>query len=441
MTPAAGSPGGGRTLTLRQLQHLIAGLVTCEATRDVWVTAELSDVAVRGGHCYMELLQKDESGATTVARARAIIWANNFRMIDTKFRSVAGRPFSSGIKVMVRVTANYHPVFGFSLVVGDVDPSYTMGDLLRRRAEIIARLKAEGILDQNRDLDWPAVVQNIAVISAPGAAGYGDFVNQLLNNPRRLRFAVRLFEATMQGENAAASVVDALERVALDTSRSWDCVVIIRGGGSTSDLAAFESYELAAAVAMFPLPVVIGIGHERDVTVLDSVANMRVKTPTAAAEWLIDRGETALNALRDLANSIALAASDRIGGAMQRLAYFDGLFPVLPLQAVERQRSRLATSLSQLGAVAASIRPHFTRLDAIAQALAPALRPVIDRRADRLTALEQLARALSPEATLARGYSITRSASGRAVTRASALAPGEKITTVLAHGTVTSIVE
>lgn len=426
------------SLTLRQLQQRISHLITCDATRDVWITAELSDVAVRGGHCYMELLEKDDTGAVTLAKARGIIWANAWRGIAAKFQAATGRQFATGIKVMVRVTATYHPVYGFSLLVTDVDPAYTMGDLLRRRAEIIARLRAEGILEQNRSLPWPAVAQRIAVISAPGAAGYGDFVNQLLGNPRRLRFDVKLFDAVMQGDRAPSTIIDALTRVANDTTE-WDCVVIIRGGGSTSDLAAFEDYRLAAAVAMFPLPVIVGIGHERDTTVLDDVANMRVKTPTAAAEWLINRGETSLNTLRDLGSAIALAASERISAAMQRLAWSESLLPVLPLQAVERRRNSLVALTSQLGAAAGRTAPHMARLDAMAEALRQASLSTIERRSARLDALGQLAAALSPEATLARGYSITR-VDGHAVTSAASLTSGQTVTTILADGSFTSTV-
>ena len=426
------------TLTLQQLQQRINRLITCDATRDVWVTAELSDVAVRGGHCYMELLQKDQDGAVTLAKARGIIWSSALKGISAKFHAVTGRPLATGLKVMVRVTATYHPVYGFSLQITDIDPAYTMGDLLRRRAEIINRLRSEGILEQNRSLEWTAVPQRIAVISAPGAAGYGDFVNQLLNNPHKLRFAVKLFPAVMQGDRTPSTVIAALEAIAMD-SEEWDCVVIIRGGGATSDLASFEDYDLAAAVAMYPLPVVIGIGHERDITVLDYVANMRVKTPTAAAEWLVGRGESALSTLRDLGNAIALGSSEKIAGAMHRLAYFEGLLPVLPMQTLERRKAQLLTVTSQLGAVAGRIGPHMARLDAMAASLLTATATITDRRRARLDALEQIASALSPAATLARGYSITR-VDGHAVTRAESLSRGQAVTTSLADGSFTSTV-
>ena len=262
------------SLSLLELTRLVASLVQRPETQNVWVTAELSDVAVRGGHCYMELLQKDERGLQ-VAKARGVIWASNFPRIDAEFFAATGQRFATGLKVMLHVSASMHPVYGFSLVVTAVNPDYTMGDLMRRRREILERLQREGILELNRQLQWPAVPQRIAVVSAEGAAGYGDFMNQLYHNPSRLRFKTRLYPAVMQGTSAPRSIISALECIAAEADM-WDGVVIIRGGGATSDLQAFEDYELAANVAQFPLPIAIGIGHERDITVLDWVANKRL---------------------------------------------------------------------------------------------------------------------------------------------------------------------
>lgn len=264
-------------LTLLELNKRISSLITVASTQNVWVTAELSDVAVRGGHCYMELLQKDVERGTTLAKARAMIWSSLYPRIEAQFYAATGQRFGTGIKVMVQVSATMHPVYGISLVINAVNPEYTMGDLLRRRREMLERLKQEGILEMNRSLEWILVPQRIAVISAPGAAGYGDFVNQLYSNPAKLRFEVKLFPAVMQGERAPETIISALEQIAAQADE-WDGVVIIRGGGATSDLVAFENYDLAVHVAQFPLPIIVGIGHERDVTILDYVANMRVKT-------------------------------------------------------------------------------------------------------------------------------------------------------------------
>jgi len=426
-----------KVLSLLELTRTVAALVQRSETQNVWVTAELLDVAVRGGHCYMELLQKDERGVQ-VAKARGVIWASNFVHIDREFYAATGQRFATGLKVMLRVSASMHPVYGFSLVINAVNPEYTMGDLLRRRREILARLKSEGILELNRELTWPAVPQRIAVISAPGAAGYGDFMNQLYHNPSHLRFTTRLYPAVMQGAAAPKSIIAALEQVAAD-SHLWDGVVIIRGGGATSDLQAYEDYELAANVAQFPLPVAIGIGHERDVTVLDWVANLRLKTPTAVAEWLVGNGEKALGYLSQVGNRILQLATQRIAGNREQLAQAESLLPLAAANATERARGRLRNAASQLAGVSGRrIGPQLTRLDMTLRAIAEAGRMQLQKRTAGLDAMQTLLAALSPMATLKRGYTITR-IDGHAAASAAAVVAGATIETVFADGTVRSV--
>lgn len=428
------------SVSLLQLQRLVASLVQRPETQDVWVTAELSDVAVRGGHCYMELLQKDDRGLQ-VAKARGVIWASLYPSIDSQFYAATGQRFASGLKVMLRVSASMHPVYGFSLVVSAVNPEYTLGDLLQRRREILERLKREGILNLNRELKWATPVpQRIAVISAAGAAGYGDFMNQLHTNPSHLRFVTRLFPAIMQGNSAPPSIIAALDQVAAEADQ-WDCVVIIRGGGATSDLQAFEDYDLAANVAQFPLPVVIGIGHERDITVLDYIANTRLKTPTAVAEWLIAQGESALTWLQNTGQRILQIASQRISGNKEQLAHAEGLLPVLAQGAVERSLTKLRKAAATLDSVSSRrIQPQLTRLQMIADSIPVSALRAIERQRQLLDSRAELLEALSPHATLARGYSITR-VNGRAVTDASQVKPGEVLETTLANGTLRSVAE
>lgn len=428
------------SVSLLQLQRLVASLVQRPETQNVWVTAELSDVAVRGGHCYMELLQKDDRGLQ-VAKARGVIWASLYPSIDSQFYAATGQRFASGLKVMLRVSASMHPVYGFSLVVSAVNPEYTLGDLLQRRREILERLKREGILNLNRELKWATPVpQRIAVISAAGAAGYGDFMNQLHTNPSHLRFVTRLFPAIMQGNSAPPSIIAALDQVAAEADQ-WDCVVIIRGGGATSDLQAFEDYDLAANVAQFPLPVVIGIGHERDITVLDYIANTRLKTPTAVAEWLIAQGESALTWLQNTGQRILQIASQRISGNKEQLAHAEGLLPVLAQGAVERSLTKLRKAAATLDSVSSRrIQPQLTRLQMIADSIPVSALRAIERQRQLLDSRAELLEALSPHATLARGYSITR-VNGRAVTDASQVKPGEVLETTLANGTLRSVVE
>lgn len=426
------------TLTLYQLNELVRSLVTVSSTQGRWVTAELSDVNVRGGHCYMELLQKDDAGRQ-VAKARGVIWANRYQAISYDFLRATGQQFATGLKVRLRVSVSMHSVYGMSLVISEVDPSFTMGDLLRRRNESISKLRQLGILEANRQLKLPDFPSRIAIISAPTAAGYGDFMKQLYGNKSSLRFVTTLFPAIVQGDRAPASMIEALEMVA-ERSGDFDCVVIIRGGGASSDLLAFEDYDLAEAVANFPLPVLIGIGHERDVTLLDFVANKRLKTPTAVAEYLVYLGEQQLATLQHIAASILQTVTDVISGAKEQLSYLEGILPMAPVNAVRNQAGRLDRAIMNLSGVSAKhIIPAIERLKLQQETLAPLLRGAIDRTSQRLDAKEQLARALSPQSVLSRGYSITR-IDGRALRNPADVVAGAEIETILAEGVIKSVI-
>ena len=424
--------------SLLQLQELLRDLINaCPMSRDVWIVAELSDVAERGGHCYMDLLQKDPSTGASVARARATIWSNVWRRLKVDFFQSTGQQFASGLQVMVRVTAGYHPVYGMSLNITAVNPNFTLGERERRRREILERLKREGIMTMNREIGFPRPCLRVAVISAAGAAGYGDFKDQLILNERRVRFHVGLFPAVMQGQQVPASITEALERIAEEQDQ-WDCVCIIRGGGASTDLDGFDNYQLAANVAQFPLPVIVGIGHERDITVLDYVAGQRVKTPTAAAEFLLDMAYGELDGLRDMATRLAQAVSEQLGGAKQQLAYISGQLPTAPLQAIQRAELRLTRATSALSHISANrIQPMGARLDRMADALRTAALNSIERQRIILKSKEELLNALSPQAVLSRGYSITR-LNGKALTDAAELKPGDVLTTTLFKGEITS---
>lgn len=426
-------------ITLSQLNRRVAEAITTPSLQNVWVIAELSDLRINHGHCYMELMEKDAATGSVNARMRAVIWASAFPRLNAEFFEQTGRRLESGLKVMVRGTVSFHSAFGMSFVISAIDPSFTMGEAERRRREILQRLTDEKVIDLNRSLEWVDVPGRIAIISAPGAAGYGDFIHQLYTNPSHLRFTTRLFTAKMQGVDTAPSVIAALEAIAADID-SYDCVVIIRGGGATSDLLAFDDYQLANNIAQFPLPVIIGIGHERDITVLDYVANMRVKTPTAAAEWLIARGDNALEQLRRLASDIMLSASDLIKGAQTHLAYIDSTLRLAPGAAMQHAASSLQRSSMLLAETGARrIAPEFARLKATGQAIATATTGVLTRESDRMNGRQQLLQALSPAATLARGYSIT-TVNGHALRSIDALTPGSTVTTTLADGSFTSTV-
>ena len=398
--------------------RISSALNSAPSLSNVWIIAETSDVRLSNGHCYMELIEKDANSGSIRARARATIWAGQYVRINAHFRQATGSPLESGIKVMICASVNYHPAYGLSLNITDVNPEYTLGDLLRRRREMLQRLEAEGILNLNRSLQWADAPLRIAVISAAGSAGYGDFINQIYSNRHCLRFTTRLFPAIMQGERAAASIIDALEQVA-QADDDFDCVVIIRGGGSTGDLASFDNYELAANIAMFPTPVVIGIGHERDVTLLDYVANTRVKTPTAAAELLIDRGSMTLDRLQRIGGEILDCATSRINLAHRKLENISAQIQALSTGVISRQTQRIGVAFED--------------------SLRTAINNVLQRHNDRLTAIDELITTLSPEVTLRRGFSITR-INGHAVTSTEQLLPGATITTTLASGEIKSTI-
>lgn len=439
--PAAtpGDAPDNRLISITELCTLLQKLVKVPAVTDVWVAGELSDFSLRGGHCYADLVEKDDDGKP-LAKIPLRIWNYLFQSLNAKFTHGTGTPLTNGLKIKVCVSPSIHKLYGLSVVASDIDPTYTMGDLLRRRQQIIDRLTREGVINLNRELTWPDVPSRIAVISSPTAAGYGDFLNQLFNNEPCIRFSVKLFEAMMQGEKARPTILAALDRIAAEAD-DWDGVVIIRGGGASLDLQCFEDYDLAAAVAQFPLPVMIGIGHERDITVLDYVANRRVKTPTAAAEWFIKRGESLLNRLNSIGSALLQRASDIMAAEKEQLSYFEGVISVFPLNAIRHADTRLSGCVNALSNVTTRrILPALEKLNSAQESIVRAASSAISSQRERLAADERLLKALSPQAVLARGYSLTR-LGGKIVTTTSEVAKGSVITTTLADGSVESIVK
>lgn len=430
--------GDATSMTLREYNSLISAFLDRDELKEVWVTAETADVS-RRNHCYLELIEKDTDGRT-VARARAAIWAGTFYRLDAKFTHATGQPFGSGMKVMVRVSANFHPQYGLSLIISDINPEFTIGDKLRRRREMIERLTAEGIIDMNRQLPVPEVVQRIAVISSETAAGYGDFMHQLENNASGIRFTTRCFPAPMQGDTAPAGIIAALEQIAAE-EELWDAVVIIRGGGASDDLSCFEDYDLAANIAQFPLPVIIGIGHERDITLLDYVAAMRVKTPTAAAEWIIGKAETVLGALDAIAMRIHASVKGAVHNSELRLDRCRAELPLLVrsvLMATERHLEKTAMAVPAEGK--ASVERAAMKLQGANQLLRMSLENILAAHHDRLRSQQQLVDAYSPTSVLRRGYSYTMAGTAL-VTSAKELKPGDVITTHLASGKIKSVVK
>ena len=389
--------------SLRQLNLMVRDAIEMQLPDEYWVEAELSECRERSGHCYMELIEKDEQTNTPIARASAKCWRQTWQMIQPHFEHVTGQPLHAGLKVLLRVYAQFHETFGFSWIVTDIDPTYTIGDMARRRQEIIRQLKEEGVFDLQRELHIPMFAQHIAVISAAGAAGYGDFVHQLEDNDYGFKFDVQLFPAIMQGEQVEQSIIAALNKiyeanalVGSPTDR-FDCVVIIRGGGATADLSGFDTLALAENVAQFPLPIITGIGHDRDESILDMVSNTRVKTPTAAAALLIDNLLQVLTRIDSAQQRLTTAISQRFANQKERLSSMQTIIPVLA------QR-------------------------------------ILSNAKHRLELLELQLQGYDPQLLLRRGYSITLH-NGRAVRDPKQLKAGDEIETRVEHGSIISTVK
>ena len=384
------------SVTLYELNALVRSVLEQTMSDAYWLEAELSEARLASnGHFYVEFVEKDSSGRSFIAKARGTIWARTYHTIAPLFEHATGERLRAGMKVRVQVTVSFHELYGYSLNVIDIDPTYTLGDMARRRREILEQLEADGILHDNQELELPSLLKRIAIVSSAGAAGYGDFCNQLENNDYGLAFHLQLFPAVMQGEHVEESVLAALAAIADEADR-WDCAVIIRGGGATSDLSDFDSYHLAAAITQMPLPVIVGIGHERDETVLDHVAHLSLKTPTAVAAFLIERQASELALLEDLRRRIPQSVRTRL------------------------------------------LQEHH-RMDLVGERLPAAARRHFERLHHRLELTAQRLRSLDPQLLLERGYSITTCA-GRLVRDVGDLREGEIVTTRLASGEIYSTV-
>lgn len=421
------------SLTVLELCRRIENAVNGNPTlSDVWVVGETSDLGLKR-HCYFELVQKDERGHN-VARIRAMIWANLVPTIFTAFRNGTGSELASGMKVLLKCDVRYNAAFGISLNVKAIDASYTLGEAVRRRREIIARLQAEGLTQLQKALRFPLPCLRIAIISGDSAAGYGDFCKHLAEAVPAFAFSARLFKASVQGERTVAEVSAALGRIRAQADK-WDCVVIIRGGGSTTDLAAFDNYELAAEVARFPIPVLVGIGHERDETVLDYVSHQHCKTPTAVAQYIIDRNILLYSKFVNAAQAIYNAVQQRVADTAAELAHLTGAVSA-EIAGFSAKRSPEVTLMSQrvLAAATNIMTQNSGLLDRYAAAIPPAVANTISRNKAEIDSLDTQLRLLSPQATLARGFTMTVSADGHAIADVAALHSGDTVTTYTAAG-------
>jgi exodeoxyribonuclease VII large subunit len=407
------------TLSLSDLLGRVAKTLKKEFPGSYWIVAEVLELQVnQRGHCYLELIEKSPGNDSIVARARATIWASKFQMLKPYFEATTGMPFKSGIKLLCKGSLEFHVQYGFSINISDIDPSYTLGDLARKKQEVIRRLREEGIMDMNRGLPFPEVPQRIAVISSETAAGYGDFMETMMGNSHGFHFRIRLYNAVMQGEEAPASIIAALDEI-FRSVEDHDCVVIIRGGGSRADLECFNDYDLAFYITQFPLPVLTGIGHERDESVADLVAAHSLKTPTAAAEFLVDR---------------LLAFEFRLSALMESLSS-------LVRSTVQYQQVLLERLVSELSIHSRGfLQRRSDQLDQSSRTMHRSIGNLLARKRDHLSLLETRRTLVNPENILKRGYSMTLH-KGKAISGVEGVDPEDMLETRLFRGTITSKVE
>ena len=425
-------------MTLYELNGLVRQTLELTLDEEYWVQAEIAELRVNR-HCYMELVQKEARGGGIVAKARAQVWANRWAFIKPMFEQVTGQTLAAGMQVMLKVEVTFHELYGYSLNVTDIDPTYTLGDLARHRQEILLQLAEEGIDTMNKELPLPRLLQRIAVISSASAAGYGDFCNQLNNNQRGLAFKTELFQAVMQGNEVENSVVDALNRIAARLDE-WDVVVIIRGGGATSDLQGFDSLLLAENVAQFPLPIITGIGHERDDTVIDLIAHTRVKTPTAAAEFLIHHQEQELDTLEDLSARLTDRISQLLYDETTRLKMLAGKIPMLFSTVKAREEVRLhRLSASMANSSVQHLEQAKGRVELMNQQLSLYTSALLQGERKHIELMESKLQSAHPNRILQLGFSITR-VGGKALKDVDEVKEGDEIETTLASGTFKSTI-
>jgi len=400
------------SITLSELTNQIQQVIRSNFDTPQWIRAEISELRENpGGHCYLELVEKDDASDALLAKTKATIWASTYRMLKPYFESSTGQSLRAGLNVLVSVTVEFHGVYGFSLNIRDIDPTFTIGEMAARRLKIIRQLEEDGIVDMNKEIPFPVLPQRLAIISSPTAAGYGDFCDQLKNDSSHFAFYPKLFSAVMQGDQAEASIVSALEKI-YEHIELFDVVVIIRGGGAITDLACFDSYELALNCAQFPLPIVSGIGHQRDISILDMVANTSVKTPTAAAELLISVLQDAENRMVSVVEDIQHLVKNKIDIENR---FID--------QAQMRIKQTLRSWVLQKG--------HL--LDRQRNRLQSSIRMQLLKQNNKLSLLEKNIETHSPQFLLKHGYTIT-TLNGKRITSSKQIKQGDQIRTYVGDG-------
>jgi exodeoxyribonuclease VII large subunit len=430
----------GEALSLYDLNRMVRSRLKSDFPNSYWVQAEISDIKEHfSGHCYLELVQKKESGDAICAKCRATIWSNVWMQLRPTFEQLTGTKLQSGQKILAEVVIDFHELFGYSLIVKNIDPTFTVGDLRLRRLEVIKKLKDEGVFELNKELDWPEIPRTLAIVSAPGAAGFGDFMNQLQQNPYGFTFSTHFFPAVMQGDAAGDSIRGALDQI-MEASVSFDLVVIIRGGGATTDLQCFDQYDLCYYAAQYPLPLLTGIGHERDSSVLDEVAHTSVKTPTAAAEYLIDQLSRAAYRMDALQEQLLRLVKERLdkyrvqlqsnSEKLQRLAS-DGLLDAkMYLERTQVQMLRLSNE---------QLLNKNRRLELLQNNVQNTVLTLLNQQRHRLELCAAKVDAHSPELMIQKGFTLT-AVDGKIIKSVRDLKPGHCLETTFSDGVTQSTV-
>lgn len=425
--------------TLSELNTAIKATLELAFPESVWVVAEISEIRCNSkGHCYLELVEREEE--ETIAQIKANIWAYTFRNLASKFEKTTGETLKQGMKVLLQVNVTFHEIYGLSLNVKDIDPTYSLGEMARKKREVIERLTKEGLINLNKQIPLPLVPQRIAVISSATAAGYGDFIDHIDDNPYGYKIFYKLYQSLMQGQEAEASIIAALKQIR-GHIKLHDAVVIIRGGGSQIDLSCFDTYSLAIEVAKFPLPVITGIGHERDDTVVDMVAHTKLKTPTAVAEFFILGMSSFEERLLDAQSTLVNRAKELLREENHRLQYLMQQFRHIVRDRFNGEMSRIETALHRLiHGTTQIIDGNNNKLKLDVNRLVGGLKIVFQEHKNKIKHFEQAIRLLDPINVLQRGYSITYLRE-KAIKDSSELQTGDIIRTKVFKGTVNSKVE
>ncbi|MBR6251473.1 MAG: exodeoxyribonuclease VII large subunit [Bacteroidales bacterium] len=427
------------SLTLSQFTAQIKNAVN-SAKLLAWVVAEISEISFRNGHCYLDLIEKSETSRNPIAKIRANIWASTAYRILPKFTQETQRELQIGMKVMFLAQASFHELYGISLNIIDIDANYTLGDVERQRLETLRQLQKDGVIDMNKQLQLPISLQRLAIISSKTAAGYGDFCNQLDSNKYKFNIKYELFESLVQGADAERTIIAALDTIATFSDK-YDAVIIIRGGGSKADLACFDGYELASNIAQFPLPIITGIGHERDNSVADVVANTRMKTPTAVAEFIINHNLLLLNKIEELRLDIQNIANDHLSNEDIYINQTYSNLNTYVNNYLSAQESNVA-HLRERFMLNAQMRISNERnsLNSIQLQLENSARAYIKDVAHKLQQFELQLDAINPKRILNLGYTITENNSKRVRSTAD-VASGDEIITITANGKIRSKVD